>query len=155
MISKNPRQQEEYRNVFKAYLLSPKSPSPGIIYAFSLRPLSIHPVTTRSDGYLEQNVLSPSGEDICKYEMLLSNRCLSRFRLLTKLMNMIRSSGTPCSKSTSTAFMADPPVAEYPATENFSQRSSKSVKNTHLASGQATIHISMRYLQETARPRFS
>ena len=30
---------------------------------------------------------------------------------LTRLMKMMRASGTPCSMSTSTAFMADPPVA--------------------------------------------
>lgn len=29
----------------------------------------------------------------------------------TRLMKMMRSSGTPCSMSTSTAFMAEPPVA--------------------------------------------
>lgn len=32
--------------------------------------------------------------------------------MLTRLMKIIRSSGTPCSMSTSTAFMAEPPVAD-------------------------------------------
>lgn len=64
--------------------LSPKSPRPGMIYAFSLRPLSIRPVifvsfvnasvhtekvrghTTRSAGNLVQNAFKPSGAAISK-----------------------------------------------------------------------------------------
>lgn len=40
------------------------------------------------------------------------------FTTRTKLMKMILSSGTPCSMSTSTAFMADPPVAACHAITN-------------------------------------
>jgi hypothetical protein len=38
---------------------------------------------------------------------------IERKRENTKFMNMIRSSGTPCSINTSTAFIAEPPVAIY------------------------------------------
>jgi|SRR5882762_10719250 len=78
--------------------------------------------TTRSDGYFEQKALSPSGEDIYMYDyMQLSDAVISCPMMRTKLMNMILSSGTPCSISTSTAFMADPPVARYRATKNIHQ----------------------------------
>src|ERR1700722_13573267 len=99
------------KECFMAYLLSPKSPSPGTIYALSFRPLSIQPVITLSEGYFEQKVLRPSGEDIYACDIQFEIPCFFMFKMHTKLMNIIRSCGTPCSISTSTAFMADPPVA--------------------------------------------
>ena len=91
--------------------------------------------TTRSCGYLEQNVLRPSGEDIYRHGMQLSDRILSCIRMRTKLINIILSSGTPCSMSTSTAFMADPPVAASHTTENacILGKARLECRNTHLA----------------------
>ena len=48
----------------ETYLRSPKSPSPGIMYALSLSPSSIQPVITFSMGNREQNAFRPSGAAI-------------------------------------------------------------------------------------------
>ena len=68
--------------------------------------------TTLSDGYLEQKFVSPSGDAILT-QGNSDMRKRERDKANTKFMNMMRSSGTPCSISTSTAFIAEPPVAVY------------------------------------------
>lgn len=50
------------------------------------------------------------GGDLLTCEHAEQDECDTQSRR-TRLMKMIRSSGTPCSMSTSTAFMAEPPVA--------------------------------------------
>jgi hypothetical protein len=64
--------------------------------------------TTRSAGNLVQNVFKPSGAAISKDVNIPE---VLQTKVATKFMKMMRSSGTPCSFRTSTAFMADPPVA--------------------------------------------
>lgn len=83
-VHKLRHQSWKYQKYKHTYRLSPKSPRPGMIYAFSLRPLSIQPVifvslvnasvhaekirehTTRSAGNLVQNASKPSGAAISK-----------------------------------------------------------------------------------------
>lgn len=64
--------------------------------------------TTLKAGYFVQKFLSPSGDDI--YKCISVNEWLPKLDL-TRLMKIILSSETPCSMRTSTAFIADPPVA--------------------------------------------
>lgn len=71
--------------------------------------------TTLSDGKRDVKAVRPSGEEIYEGVQVL----MIRIRIIhgdecgarTRLIKMMRSSGTPCSMSTSTALIADPPVA--------------------------------------------
>lgn len=60
-------------------------------------------------------VSSTEGFQTLRRSNLQNNRVKKQYKGInndgTKLTKMIRSSGTPCSMRTSTAFMADPPVA--------------------------------------------
>jgi hypothetical protein len=67
-------------------------------------------------------------------------------------MKIIRSAGTPCSMRTSTALIADPPVAVFMQNGirkiECRQRGMEHVIETHLTSDQATTHIVSPYLME-------
>jgi hypothetical protein len=69
-----------------------------------------HRLTTRHKGNFVQKVFNPSGADIWATPLVLSPE-RKRGEELTRLTKMIRSSSTPASLSTSTAFTAEPPVA--------------------------------------------
>lgn len=69
----------------------------------------------------------------------------------TKLIKMIRSSGTPCSISTSTAFMAEPPVAKGDLDTKLMTFQILSDQ----ALDQAKAHIATRCLEGTTQMRLA
>jgi hypothetical protein len=70
-----------------------------------------HQLTTRSKGNFVQNVRNPSGAALYLLRKESSDIFAKTTILRTRLMKIIRDSGTPFSIKTSTALMALPPVA--------------------------------------------
>lgn len=68
-------------------------------------------------------------------------------------MKIILSSGTPCSMSTSTAFMAEPPVAGM--TLELVTETDHGAQKIYQALDLAKEHISMRYLEGTVHHNWS
>jgi hypothetical protein len=70
--------------------------------------------------------------------------------LFTKLTKIIRSSGTPCSNNTSTAFIAEPPVA---GEKRMKQCQVKNPQwQAYQAWGRVIRRIEKQYLEETEQP---
>lgn len=127
------------------------------MYAFSFKPWSIHPVTTVNcaeiQGYIRSisNVESYLRKFAAKAAKtfwsrnLPNGQCLPPLEVcgVTRLMKMIRPSGTPCSFNTSTAFTALPPVAV--GQSRCPMRTA--IPQTHLAWGPGGAHSVTLYLE--------
>jgi len=163
----------------RTHLRSPKSPNPGMINFFSFRPLSTHPVIYHVMSSGQYGVCCERGEchsPLCisapwrrnspglqvrrstvvpcmSVPVLYTRRGLVKERR-TKLMKMIFSSGTPLSLSTSTALIAEPPVANRKPIHEFHHLGSNRAK-TDRAWGPIAAHSGTQYHQVAIKPLIS